>query len=181
MSVDVFEPPRTPLKADEGAREAIHSLEEMDFATVKRLRNASHSIRALGALWLLSAVVLLAALSGMLHEGAAPSAALLVLAAFLLIFVAALYAAWARPVWGRGMVIAVCVLIVFNIGLGTIIGILGLLAAAPSSSQRLFGPMGIPHRAVADRFRELKRARKRALAEDVPLAGEDVENPYRNG
>jgi hypothetical protein len=137
-----------------GAAAESEPLPGMDFPTLKKLRNHSHSIRALGGLWALATLLFLfVATSAMVRQ--APDGQALIVGGLACAGLTGLacYGAWARPSWGRIVAIIMCVLGLFGGLLGLIVGILGLIALI-SAGGRLFGPRRIPHR---DLEREYKR------------------------
>ena len=116
-----------------------------------RLRNHSHSIRAIGLLGLLTALVVgFFAVNWRLSVLSASIGALGATAA---------YASWWRPAWGAIAGILFCVLLLAGFPLGTFIGILGIVAFASGGS--LFGAGRFCHPEVEQEWRR-RRAELRA-------------------
>jgi len=132
----------------------------LDWAAVKRLRNASHSIRSLGALWMIGVLVCLFAVVAGVSRNSKPFGAFEagIFTVFAALGSVAIYGAWARPAWGRGVGMVLCILNLASLPIGTIIGILGLIAY--SRGKPLFGPGRWTHREVEARYRELKAQRR---------------------
>ncbi len=66
-----------------------------------------------------------------------------IIAVSMILTIAAVYGSWTRKSWARGLGIVLCVLMLFNFPLGTIIGIFGIISLAKGA--RLFGPNRITH------------------------------------
>lgn len=167
---NVYAPPAT---ADPALAEPGDGPLGLTWAEVRRLRNASHSIRALGAVWCIAVAIL--ALVGTPHFGSEREGVLLaVIGLTAAVLLAGCYCAWFRPAGGRVIGLIACALTMLQIPLeillgirgpipriplGTLIGILGLIAFA--RSRRLFGPQRITHRQISAAYREMKAAQRR--------------------
>jgi hypothetical protein len=130
-------------------------LAALDWPSLKRLRNASQNIRALGVLWMLGvvgmSVILVLNFNSPERNAATPSVLLVLLMA---LGVLGIVAVWRRPTWGRMVATIFCCLNLLSIPIGTIIGIIGLIALKRGAP--LFGPGRWTHREVEARYRELK-------------------------
>ena len=156
MTENVYAPPRANLETQEGPAELWH----IELKQLKRLYNASHSIRALGVLYGLGTFGIVAAV--MLAIGSsADRASTTMLAAILFVSgglsVAGAITSFTRPRWGRWLGIVLCVVGLLNIPIGTIIGIFGLIAYAQGG--RLFGPDRLMHKDVVDVYKQRKKAK----------------------
>ena len=161
MSENVFAPPRASLDVQEGPE----ALWELPWKELRRIYLASVNIRALGVLYGLGAVGAIAAGSMLLVGtvgGAQPEAATAFLWALVvvlgLIYVAACVSSYTRPTWGRWLGIVLCVLSLFSIPFGTLIGLLGLIAYAQGG--KLFGPGRLLHKDVAAVYKQRKKDKK---------------------
>jgi hypothetical protein len=113
--------------------------QELSYKELKKLRNHSSTITTLGVLWTLGALLQLFAAIALLAAGAADedATAPIVLVLGLFSTVSAI-GAFTRAAWGRGIGILMCVLSLLGFPIGTLIGILGLIAFG--NGARLFGP-----------------------------------------
>lgn len=157
-SDNLYAPPQANVEIPEGPR----ALWEMPFKELKRLYNATHTIRALGFLYGLGALGILVAVaflaSGAFARDSAPSGMLLVGLFYLLyglLSLAACVTSFTRPRWGSFVGVALCILSLLGFPIGTIIGILGLIAYA--QGKRLFGPDRFKHAEVIDVYKQRKR------------------------
>lgn len=122
---------------------------DLDFEQVVRLRNHSHSIRALGLVGFiaLGAVIFLdvkgegSIIGNLIGAGG----------------VVGVVASWWRPVWGQVGGILFCCVLLIGFPVGTALGAFGILAFAQSG--RAFGPGRYRHKEIEMEW----RARKRAL------------------
>lgn len=159
VSQNVFAPPQAELETREGPE----ALWEMEFKQVKKLAMATLNIRALGVLWALGSLGLVAAIvmfaTAPVGNGSSPPAvgAALVLVSGAL-SLAACYSAFARPGWGRPLGIVLCALSLLSIPWGTIIGILGLIAYV--QGKLLFGPDKLLHKDVMAVYKQRKKEKK---------------------
>jgi hypothetical protein len=153
---DVFAPPRSNIEVREGPE----VLWAMTWKEVRKLYLASVNIRALGFLYVLGAVGIIAA-SGVMSLAASgastpPPAAFTALFIGLgALYIAACYTCFARPTWGRWLGIVLCVISLLSFPIGTIIGIMGLIAYAQGG--RLFGADRISHKDVALVYKQRKK------------------------
>ncbi len=121
----------------------------LDFKGVQRLRNHSHSIRAIGLIGFLGFVIVaLLAVGGRVSEMSIVIGVLCGLGTF---------ASWWRPMWGQVGGIIFCVMLLLGFPIGTVIGIFGIVAFAQSES--VFGPERFRHRAIELEWRERRRER----------------------
>jgi hypothetical protein len=159
MSENIFAPPGASLEVKEGPE----ALWEMTFKEVRKLYLASVNVHALGFLYGLGAVGVIAAggiflVTPLKDAGGAEGigaafAALLVLLG--LIYVAAAISSYTRPRWGRWLGIVLCALGLLSFPFGTIIGIMGLIAYAQGG--KLFGPERLQHKDVAAVYKQRKK------------------------
>jgi len=151
---NVYAPPRANLETQEGPPE----LWQIEFKRLKRLYNASHTIRALGFLYALGIFGLVSAIA--LSSGTyARSGYAAGLAAMLFLFgglsLLGVVSSFTRPRWGRWLGVVLCVLTLLSIPVGTVIGIFGLIAYAQGG--RLFGAGRLKHKDVVDVYKQRKR------------------------
>lgn len=151
-------PATTVLAADDVFEGEVGS---MSWPEVKKLRNASRSLRFLGALWVIGAVLVSVILVTGLINGFGMGLDLIfeaILGFALMLVVLSIYGVWARPAWGRIPGRIACVINLIQFPLGTAIGILGLIAF--HQGARLFGPNKLTHRDLEARYRFLKTREK---------------------
>ena len=156
MTDNVYAPPRANLETQEGPAE----LWQIDFKRLKRLYNASHTIRALGFLYGLGVFGIVAGAILALGPYSASGfgrglAALMIVSGVLSLFGAV--SSFTRPRWGRWVGIVLCIVSLLSIPIGTIIGILGLVAYAQGG--RLFGADRLKHKDVVDVYKQRKRTK----------------------
>lgn len=130
-SANPYAAPTADLSEPKFGRKEFTSLSTKQ---LKVLRNHSRTIRTLGALWIVAAIVLI--LSTM--TGGLESKVIAAVIGFLCFVAASIYACYARPIWGRAVGIVFCCGILFGFPIGTIFGILGLIAFI--QGRQLFGP-----------------------------------------
>ncbi|SMC22840.1 hypothetical protein SAMN02745857_01486 [Andreprevotia lacus DSM 23236] len=121
---------------------------ELDYKTLRRLRNDSLQIRSFGALMVLTLVV--SGVVSLLLLGDAVGwwryyPIVPVIAAL------AAYACLWRPTWGRWVLAATAVLVLPAIPIGTAAGILGLVSLR--SASKLFGADAYPNSELDSEFR----------------------------
>lgn len=121
---------------------------ELDYKTLRRLRNDSLQIRSFGALMVLACLVNGVASVFMFSEATGWWRFYLIVP---VIAGLAAYACLWRPAWGRWVLAATSVLCLPVIPLGTIAGILGLVSLR--SASKLFGPDGYPNSELDSEFR----------------------------
>lgn len=160
---DFENPYRTPENsgaAPANAGEFDRELSALDDLALKRLRNSSHTIGALGAFWAVLTVIQfgVAAVVLLLEDGS-PIVAAIFIGGGILQGIGAL-AALQRPAWGRTAGLAVSGISLLGIPLGTALGILGLIAFG--RGRDLFGPGRWLHRRVEQEWK--RRKRQRAMA-----------------
>lgn len=157
-----FAAPTVSPTAAVGGSDGEGPLGGLDHKTVKKLRNASHSIRTLGALWALGCVAYLVLgvlmLTGAVGRGPSDTNATvgLVLIALGIVLGFAVWSAFARPTWGHILGIILCGLGLLGFPIGTLIAALCLYYYIPSG--RLFGPGRITHAAINAEFQRRKAA-----------------------
>jgi len=154
MTDNVFAPPRSNVEVRTGP-EALWAL---TFKQVRRLYHASSSIRALGVLYGLGAVAVIAALVLPALDSRGLGGSTLAFVGFLALMgglsLAAAVTSFTRPRWGRWLGIALCILNLANIPFGTLIGILGLVAYF--QGRLLFGPDRFTHKQVVEVYKQRK-------------------------
>jgi hypothetical protein len=155
MTDNVFAPPRSNVEVRTGP----DALWAMTFKQVRRLYHASSSIRALGVLYGLGSLAVVAAIvlpaldaRGLGGGDALPLVAFLALMGGLSL--AAAVSSFTRPRWGRWLGIALCIINLVNIPFGTLIGILGLVAYIQGAG--LFGPGRFLHKELVDVYNQRK-------------------------
>ena len=161
-SDNVFAPPRATLDTREGPE----ALWELSWKEIRKLYLASVNVRALGVLYGLGAVgaVIGGAMvafspAGSQTETGVPLAGIGAIVLVLgLIYVAACVSSFTRPVWGRWLGMVLCVLSLFSFPLGTLIGIIGIIAYAQGG--RLFGPERLMHKDLAAVYKQRKKDKK---------------------
>ena len=158
MTDNVFAPPQAELETRVGPEE----LWEIPYKQVRKLAMATLNIRALGVLWGLGSMVLIAGLVAVAFTPSQASAPATISAVLLVLIgglsVAACYSAFSRPAWGRPLGIVFCALALLNFPFGTIIGILGLVAYV--QGKRLFGPDKLLHKDVMAVYKVRKKDKK---------------------
>jgi len=145
-SIPAREPAETPVR-----------LASIDSHELKKLYRRSSIIFALNVLWIIGTALsflLLPAWMEQADELAPVLGGIVVLGALLAI--AASVGGFMRTGWGRVPGIIHCALILINIPVGTVIGILGLVAY--SKGGLLFGPGAPSHAQVKQEFKRRKRA-----------------------
>ena len=156
MTDNVYAPPRANLDTQEGPQE----LWRMELKRLKRLYNASRTVHALGVLYALGAVGLIAALlfaaSGSAKAAPAPGS-LVIMLVIGLVYLAATVASFTRPRWGRWLGILICTIGLIGFPIGTIIGLFGLVAYVQGG--RLFGSDRLTHNDVAAIYKQRKAAK----------------------
>jgi len=156
MTDNVFAPPRSNVEVRTGPE----ALWAMTFKEVRRLYHASSSIRALGVLYGLGfvgvlAALLIPALTSPRGAGGSEALGLVVfVAAMSALSLAAAVTSFTRPRWGRWLGIALCVINLVNVPFGTLIGILGLVAYF--QGRLLFGPDRFTHKQVVEVYKQRK-------------------------
>jgi len=153
---NAYAPPRANLETQAGPQE----LWSMELKKLRRLYDASRSIRALGFLYALGTVGLFAGYE-MLNSRYARSADTRGIAVVML-FVGGLsllgfVTSFTRQRWGRWVGVLICLLNLVNIPFGTLIGLFGLVAYARGG--RLFGPDRLLHKDVVDVYKQRKAAK----------------------
>lgn len=133
---------------------------DLDFKTLKKLRNHSHTIRTLGILWGIGAAAYLVLGLMMLTSGRPGETAV---SGAIFFAVAALvgtgtYASFARPAWGRVLGIILNGIGLLGFPIGTLIGALGLIAYI--GGEKLFGDKKYLH---ADLNREFKHRKQNKI------------------
>ena len=154
MSDNVFAPPRSNVETQTGPA----PLWEMTLKELRKIYLASLNVRALGILYALGAVGILAAGLIPLASSATKSGLEVIFIVIGLMYAAACVSSYTRPTWGRWLGIVICVLALLSFPFGTIIGILGLIAYAQGG--KLFGPEKFVHAEVVRIYKERKQAEK---------------------
>lgn len=130
--------------------------QDLSFKELKKLRNHSSTINAMGGLWVIGGV--LQVVGGLFFVSSsgydsAPFGFIYVLLGVFALLCA--FGAFTRPSWGRPLGILLCCLAMLGFPLGTLIGILGLIGFASGAS--LFGPDRILHKNLNDEFKYRKK------------------------
>lgn len=149
---NAYAPPTTDVRQSmtPGGDDALKRLSTKE---VKKLFNHSRSVGALVFLWSLGVVVTAAILipnflAGVKQAGGQTGDGMVtvflgIFGAVMVLQVAGVYGCWVRASWARTVGIILCVLMLLNFPLGTLIGIFGLIALI--SGGRLFGPERLTH------------------------------------
>lgn len=156
---DVFAPPKANLETRVGPT----ILWEMELKQLRKLYNASRTIRTIGVLWGIGATLvglgtiaaLFAVVAGPTQRSAWWVIPLLVASAALSI--AGTWTAFTRPGWGRPLGFVLNALSLINIPFGTIIGLFGLVAYGQGAI--LFGPDKVLHKDLVDVYKRRKSAK----------------------
>jgi len=159
MTDNVFAPPRSDVEVKEGP-EALWAL---TWKEIRKLYYASVNVRAIGVLYGLGAVgviagggVLMSSPSGTRNPFLPGLATLFVVLG--IVYVAACVSSYTRPTWGRWLGIVLSVLSLLSFPIGTLIGIWMLVAYIQGG--RLFGPGRFLHKDVDLVFRQRKKDKK---------------------
>lgn len=152
-------PTVNPTEASGGGESPLG---ELDHKTVKKLRNASHSIRTLGVLWgigcvayIVLGVMTIANLGGRGDSEMGAGLGVVFLALSVLLG-CAVWGAFARPAWGRTLGIVLCCFGLLGFPIGTLISALCLYYYIPSG--RLFGAGKITHASISGEYKRRKAA-----------------------
>jgi hypothetical protein len=158
---NVFAPPRAQLDTREGPE----ALWDLTWKDIRKLYLASVNIRALGVLYAIGAFGVLAVGGVILATPAATTARsgiealpMALLGVIGVVEIAGAVTSFTRPVWGRWLGVALCVLSLLSFPLGTLIGIIGLIAYAQGG--KLFGPDRFMHKDVAEVYKQRKKDKK---------------------
>ena len=162
MSDNAFAPPRSNVEVQEGP-EALWAL---TWKEVRKLYLASVNVRALGFLYGLGALGVIASgfimISASSRGGAGAEGVSMGLAVFFIVlgglYVVASWSCFSRPTWGRYLGIVLCALALLSIPFGTIVGIIGLIAYGQGA--RLFGPDRFLHKDVVLVYKQRKKDKK---------------------
>ena len=150
----MLENPYAPPQTDVSACLMRNDFPDLSFRQLKKLRNNSHSLRALMVLLLLvGGFVTLVCLAALASERI--DSALGVLAIATLVFMTGI-GLMLRSHWGRILAFICCVFMLVVFPIGTVVGALSLGALG---SRQLFGPKRIKHRALEAEFRYRKKNR----------------------
>ena len=154
---NAFAPPRANLETREGPQE----LWQMDFKRLKRLYNASHTIRALGGLYGLGVVIFVGGALALANSRYAVSgenrALMVVMFVSGALSLLGAVVCFVRQRWARWVGMGLCVLSLASVPIGTIIGIFGIIAYAQGG--RLFGRDRLTHKDVVDVYKQRKRTK----------------------
>lgn len=147
---NVYAPPETDIRQSSSGEGHDPALRPMSTKDLKKLFSHSNTIRVLIFLWCLGLAFLALAVPVMFIAAASgdkEAVVSLIMGVLFLIFgalqAAGVYGCWNRLPWGRTVGIVLCVLSLPSFPLGTIIGILGIIAF--SGGSRLFGPDRLTH------------------------------------
>jgi hypothetical protein len=145
-----FAPPRASVEVREGPNE----LWAMPFKELRKIYHASHTFRALGFLYGLVAIGCGAVMTMFGFNAHGADMTLLILFVIVLATAAASVTSYTRQEWGRGLGGFLCILMLFMIPIGTVIGILGLVAYFQAG--KLFGAGRLEHGDVILVYRQRK-------------------------
>lgn len=147
---NVYAPPETDIRQSISGEGDDPALRQMSTKELKKLFNHSNTIRVLIFLWCLGLAFLVFAVPVMFLAAASgdkEAVVSLVMGILFLVFgalqAAGVYGCWNRLAWGRTLGIVLCALSLPSFPIGTIIGILGIIAF--SGGGRLFGPDRLTH------------------------------------
>ena len=149
-----YAPPKSDLNITIGRR----LFPEMDFNTVKKLRNHSHSIRTLGWLWgAIAGLYSIVSLTNILGGGGLLTERYgwNMITVIFFIHLTAAYSAIKRPRWGRIVGIVLCTIGLIGFPLVTVIALLGLMAFVGSAP--LFGDNKILHKDLEREYQYRKK------------------------
>lgn len=154
MNDNLYAPPTAQLAGGP----ADQPLAELGFPELKKLYSATVNIRVLAALYGLGTLLygVLAAVS-LDSEPELPWLP----AVFLLLALLSLVACitnYTRAAAGRPLGMTLCALNLFSFPIGTVIGVVGLIAY--SRGARLFGAGRLPHRDVVAAYKQRRKARR---------------------
>jgi len=153
----VFATPRANLETQEGPPE----LWQMDFKRLKRLYNASQSIRTLAAVYALGLVLFLGGALSLANSRYTISAENRALVSLMFVFAAlsllGVVTTLLRQRWARWLGIGLCVLGFAVVPIGTLVGLLGIVAYARGG--RLFGRDRLRHKDVVEIYEQRKRTK----------------------
>ena len=134
---------------------------EMDTKRLKQLRNDSHSIRTLAVLLVIGIVAVLAilifALSGDRSTLGVAFPELTIQAVILGVNLATVIGLFKRAIWGRVMGFITCGIMLIGFPIGTLIGVLCLIALARGGV--LFGPDRLNHKELEAEWKYRKKAK----------------------
>lgn len=140
---------------------SLPPLATLDPQKLKQLYNDSRSIYTLCLLWGLAAFIFLMAAGLGMASGRDPLMDRLLVGSFLLalatLYIVTIVGCSLRVVWGRWCAFVLCILMLFGFPLGTIIGIMGLLAL--KRSPELFGENRYSRQQLADEYKRQKSLR----------------------
>lgn len=130
--------------------------EEYDDSELNRLYRKSRDIGSIGALCIFSSFVVFALFLNITPYGMSAMYYVLIAIAVLQLVVA--FGLFTRPGWGRAAGLLVCAISLINIPVGTIFGIVGILAMYPN--KNLFGENRISHGELKAEYKARKAAKK---------------------
>ncbi|MCP5537583.1 MAG: hypothetical protein H7A51_15290 [Akkermansiaceae bacterium] len=134
-----------------GDRASFHDL---DTKALKKLRNNSHTIRALGGVNIL-VILVSASLLSLLSSHYLDQLSVGIAIAAIILGLLSAYALWWRPAGGRVIGILSCILMLASFPIGTLIGILGIISL--SQSGILFGPDKPRHKDIEAEWKYRKK------------------------
>lgn len=119
---------------------------DIDTKALKRLRNDSHSIRTMAALFILGITIFGFLMLGMVFSGNLGLMELILPVGVVAFQAAVMVGLILRASWGRILGFISGALMLFGFPIGTLIGVLFLIALA--RADRLFGPNRLTHKAL---------------------------------
>lgn len=134
--------PYAAPQTDVGITPSRANFYDIDTKSLKKLRNNSHTLRTLGLLNALAVFVILFLLI-ITEFFAGNMKTSVIMSGSALFGIASAYSFWSRPHWGRVMGYICCAVMLIGIPIGTLVGILGIIALAQGGV--LFGANRYPH------------------------------------
>jgi len=153
MSENPYSAPKTEVLT-ENNYEGDNPLYKMDFKALQKLYYRSHNVSSIAGLMVLGVILIAFLTFKATDQDMHLNPFLLVLMVFYIVTIVGLIL---RSAWGRILGIIVCILSLFNLPLGTIIGIMGLFAFF--KAPELFGDDRITHKDIKAVWKERKKTK----------------------
>ncbi len=139
--------------------EQITASPGLDFTDVKELWNYSRTLRSIGALFALGAIIFGFAAAAIISEvDSSDKGGMALFAALFVYQTVGVYVMYKRPLWGRIVGMVICSVMLIGFPVGTLIGVLGLRAVI--KGKALFGDDRLIHKDLKKLFKDMKRDRK---------------------
>ncbi|MBW2005306.1 MAG: hypothetical protein JRI72_12015 [Deltaproteobacteria bacterium] len=138
-------------------KEKNRQLDSYSFEEVKKLYNKSRNVSAIGGICVFLAVIYLLGFLLFFPSSESSQDELFVMVIFfgvMVFFIISAIGIFKRTNWGRTLGIIFCVLLLLAIPIGTIIGVVGIMAF--SSAPELFGGNNLTHNEIEIEFNKLK-------------------------